>query len=134
MTIGLLVAMLMTVMVGTASADPAGETFEVTCTDGIPDGWITVPPADALWTPGLQIDGTGVYIVYAVEFTGTFYPADGGDAVPLWSETFAKNPPKNTKSHVHGTCTNSGSELVDEDGWTGEIVFTATASVFWTGK
>ncbi len=85
--------------------------------------------------PGFAVDGTGVYIPHELEYTGTFYPADGG-VWDLGTEVFVKNAPRNTKSHLHGTCTFGGDvDLVDDpDLGTGRLVFSAVARVFWTGR
>lgn len=134
LTIGLLVTTMVLALTGVATADPNGDVFEVTCTNGIPDGLITSPPNEAPWTPGLQIEGTGVYIPYAFEFAATFYP-DEGDPVAFPPDGYSKNAPQNTKSHLHGVCTSSGEEpFAHPDLGTGVIVFTASAWVFWTGK
>lgn len=119
-----------------AWADPKAEVFEVTCDGGIPDGTITANSGNGLWTPGFATASTGVYIPYGFEFTATFFPEGGGE-VDLGTQSFMKNnPPKNTQSHLHGTCSFSGvDELVDDpDLGTGLLVFEATANVFWTGK
>ena len=134
LVIGLLVTILITALAGTAAADPEGEPLYLTCTNGIPGGWIVSPPPDADWTPGLQIGGTGVYIPYAFEFTAWFYP-DEGNPVFLGTDGYSKRAPKNTKSHLHGECTFSGSGYDPESPWgPGWFEFSGSAWVFWTGK
>lgn len=132
---------------GAANADAIGDEIgrwlvgalldggvELTCHGGIPSGTVVAPPNEATWTPGLAIEGTGVYIPYGFEFSAILIP-DEGDPVDLGTEVFMKKAPKNTKSHLHGVCTFSGEERVenDPDFGTGVIQFSARAHVFWTG-
>ena len=134
LAVGLFVSMLLVAGAGVAGADPVGEAFEVTCTNGIPDGSVVAPPNEATWAPGLKVEGTGVYILNYVRYSTTFTP-DVGDPV-VWEDVeFTKNAPKNTRSHLHGTC-SFGGELPyeDPDLGTGTLVFEAEARVFWTGK
>ncbi len=135
LTMLMLVAGMLAVLAAPAGADPMkGEVLEVTCTGGVPGGTIVAPANDALWTPGLATASTGVYIPYAFEFSATFIP-DEGEPVDLGTDVFSKNAPKNTKAHLHGVCTFTGEEAVDDpDLGTGVIQFTGIAWVFWTGK
>lgn len=130
-----LVALLLVAAALPAGADPKAETYEMSCSNGIPSGTITANSGLGLWTPGFASASTGVYIPHHLEYTATFYPADG-ESVDLGPDVFMKKAPKNTKSHLHGVCTFGGEEsLVDDpDFGTGVIRFEATAHVFWTGK
>ena len=118
-----------------AGADPQAETFELTCTNDIPEGTITANSGNGLWTPGFAQASTGVYIVYAATYTATF-TAEGQDPVDLPPAVFVKKAPNNTKTHLHGVCTFTGSEdlVNDPDLGTGHIEFAGEVSVFWTGK
>lgn len=135
----LLVALIAALLVASAVpawADPKAEQFEVSCGGGIPDGTITANSGNGLWTPGFASASTGVYIPYGFEYSATFFPEGGGE-VDLGTQVFMKNKrPQNTESHLHGVCTFSGEEAVEDDPdlGTGVIVFDATAYVFWTGK
>lgn len=133
-TILVLVTGALAVLAAPAGADPMkGELLEITCTGGLPGGTILSPDNDALWTPGLATASTGVYIPYAFEFSVTFI-SDEGDVVDLGTEVFSKNAPANARSHLHGVCTFSGEEAVEDDPdfGSGVIHFTGAAWVFWT--
>ena len=100
-------AMLAAVPATAAHADPKkADVITVHCMNG--QTYDIRVFSNGTWSPGLLTEGNGVIRPVAIDITGTFTPADGGDP-ETFSETASKNIGAKTQTT---TCdfTETGSD------------------------
>lgn len=114
------------------AAPKTGDTVDLTCDNGLPSGFIDVPPNNALWTPGFPIADGGRFIPYAGTSQAAFVPDDGGDPIDFGSSTDIRPAPR--ANLPHGTCAYAGAIPLDDFGGlgSGQLVFEGSVTVFWT--
>jgi hypothetical protein len=93
-----------------AGADPKGHQIVLDCGS---DGTATVNVfSNGRWSPGLDADGTAVFIPTAFgELSGTFTPADGTDPIDFSDPPAIKSSPMNKAPELSCTFTDSFTDV-----------------------
>ena len=93
-----------------AGADPKGHQIVLDCGS---DGTATVNVfSNGTWSPGLDANGTGVFIPTAFgELNGTFTPADGSDPIDFSDPPAIKSSPRNKAPKLSCTFTDSFTDV-----------------------
>jgi len=131
-TVAAIAAAAATLATPAHAAPKTGDMVELICDNGLPSGYIDVPPNDALWTPGFPIASGGRFIPYGGTSHAAFVPDDGSDPIDFGSSTDVRPAPR--ANLPHGTCTYAGAIPLDDfEGFgSGNLVFEGSVDVFWT--